>query len=136
VLWPLIRAFNQSLPNIVECGFPVVIDYVMESRVWLEQCLDSLLGYDVYFVGVECNLDELERREKERGDRQIGFARWQYDRVHQYGEYDLTIDTGNLSPEESAQKLNALLLSGVRPRAFDRLRNERDANKTYNSCND
>lgn len=116
------------MPNIVECGFPVVVDYVMESRVWLEQCLDSLSGCNVYFVGVKCSLDELERREKKRGDRQIGFARWQYDRVHQYGEYDLTIDTGNLSPEESALELSELLRSGSRPSAFERLRNERDAN--------
>ncbi|WP_309385948.1 chloramphenicol phosphotransferase CPT family protein [Cerasicoccus frondis] len=124
VLWPLIGAFNKSLPNIVECGFPVIIDYVMESRVWLEQCLDSLAGFDVYFVGVECPLEELERREKERGDRQVGFARWQNDRVHQYGAYDLVIDTGALTPEACATKLCELLKSGTKPTAFDRLRDE------------
>ena len=132
-LWPLVAAFNKSLPNIVECGFPVIIDYVLESRIWLDRCLDSLSGYEVFFVGVKCSIEELEKREKERGDRQIEFARWQYDRVHQYGEYDLTIDTERSSPEESAQKLCELLVSGTKPRAFEGLRNERAANVAVDS---
>ncbi len=129
-LWPLIRAFNKSLPNIVECDFPVIVDYVMESPIWLDQCLDSLSGFDVFFVGIECSVEELERREKERGDRQVGFARWQFNRVHQYGEYDLTIDTERFSPEESAEKLSSLLVSGEKPQAFERLRKERNANQS------
>lgn len=123
-LWPLISAFNQSLPNIAATGFPVVIDYVMESRIWLDECLDSLRDYDVYFIGVKCPLEVLERREITRGDRQIGFARWQHERVHRYGDYDLEIDTSIHSPEECAEQLRGLLLSGKPPQAFDRLREE------------
>lgn len=124
-LWPLISAFNKSLPNIAATGFPVIVDYVMESRVWLEECLASLRDYEVYFVGVKCPLEELERREMARGDRQVGFAKWQFDRVHQYGEYDLELDTFVLSPEECALQLKGLLLSGKPPQAFDRLRREK-----------
>lgn len=121
-LWPLISAFNKSLPNIAATGFPVIIDYVMESRVWLDECLESLQDYEVYFIGVKCPLEELERREIARGDRQIGFARWQHERVHCYGPYDLEIDTSTHSPEECATQLRDLLLSGKSPQAFDRLR--------------
>jgi hypothetical protein len=32
-LWPLISAFNQSLPNLAETGFPVVVDYVMVAAM-------------------------------------------------------------------------------------------------------
>lgn len=124
-LWPLISAFNKSLPHIASTGFPVVIDYVMESRVWLEECLESLRDNEVYFVGVKCPLEELERREVARGDRQVGFARWQFDRVHQYGEYDLELDTFAQTAEECAAQLKELMLSGKPPLAFERLRWEK-----------
>lgn len=123
-LLPLISAFNQSLPNIAATGFPVIVDYVMESRAWLDECLDTLRDHDVYFVGVKCPLDELERRELARGDRQVGFARWQFDRVHRYGDYDLELDTHAHSPEQCAAQLRDLLLSGKKPSAFHRLRQE------------
>lgn len=97
----------------------------MESRVWLEECLESLTEYEVYFVGVKCPLEELERRELARGDRQVGFAKWQFERVHQYGEYDLELDTLACTPEECALQLKALMLSGNTPNAFDRLRREK-----------
>ena len=44
--------------------------------------VSALDGLRVVFVGVCCPLDVLESREKERGDRQIGTARYQYDRVY------------------------------------------------------
>ncbi len=69
VLWPLISAFNRSLPNLAECGFPLIVDYVMESPVWLKECVEALSNHNVYFVGVKCPLEELERREQARGDR-------------------------------------------------------------------
>lgn len=124
-LWPLISAFNKSLPNIADTGFPVIIDYVMEARAWLDECVLYLKDYEVYFVGVKCPLDELERREIARGDRQVGFARWQHDRVHRYGAYDLELDTHANSPETCAEQLKALMLSGKKAQAFDRLRQEK-----------
>jgi chloramphenicol 3-O phosphotransferase len=84
--------------------------------------LRTLARYRVYFVGVKCPLAELERREIARGDRQRGFATWQFDRVHQFGPYDLEIDTHANSPEQCAEQLRQLLLSGTPPLAFERLR--------------
>jgi chloramphenicol 3-O phosphotransferase len=43
---------------------------------WLADYYRRFEGYPVLFVLVECPLEELERREKARGDRQIGQARW------------------------------------------------------------
>jgi len=123
-LWPLISAFNKSLPHIADTGFPVIVDYVMEARPWLDECVTMLKDHEVYFIGVKCPLDELERRELARGDRQVGFARWQYDRVHRYGAYDLEIDTHAHTPEACARQLRDLLASGTRPLAFERLRHE------------
>ena len=124
VLWPLLSAFNRSLPNIAGCGFPLVVDYVLEAEEWVRECVTSLADYDVLFVGVKCPLEELERREKARGDRQIGFARWQSERVHRFGEYDFEIDTFENTPEQCAVQLKELLLSGRKGEAFRRLRKQ------------
>jgi chloramphenicol 3-O phosphotransferase len=64
---------------------------------------DLLAGIAVHWVGVFAPLDILEAREKQRGDRLIGLARWQYDRVHLGQRYDLEIDTSQASPEACAR---------------------------------
>jgi chloramphenicol 3-O phosphotransferase len=102
----------------------MVIDCVLEWRSWLDEIVAALAGYQVYFVGVKCPLEELNRRERARGDRQIGFAQWQYNRVHTYGPYDLELDTHAHTPDECAEQLRKLLLSGPSPQAFPRLRAE------------
>jgi chloramphenicol 3-O phosphotransferase len=52
-------------------------------------------------------LDVLEERERKRGDRDIGLARWLYDRVHQGIRYDLEIDTSFADPAKCAQQIRA-----------------------------
>lgn len=122
VLGPVLSAFNYSLPHIAACGFPLVIDYVLEAESWVRECVTSLANYDVLFVGVKCPLAELERREKARGDRQLGLARWQFDQVHRFGAYDYELDTSAHSPAECAKQLAALLRSGRKGAAFAELR--------------
>lgn len=124
VLWPLLSAFNRSLPNLAACGFPMVVDYVLESEAWVRECVESLKDYEVLFVGIKCPLEELERRERARGDRQVGFARWQYELVHRFGPYDFEIDTSLNTPEQGAAQLQELLVSGRRGGAFSRLRRQ------------
>ena len=41
-------------------------------------------------------------RERSRGDRVVGLARWQYDRVHRGMTYDLEIDTSAADPPACA----------------------------------
>jgi chloramphenicol 3-O phosphotransferase len=53
-------------------------------------------------VGLFAPLEVLEARERERGDRELGLARWQYDRVHQGVVYDLELDTAVATPLENA----------------------------------
>jgi chloramphenicol 3-O phosphotransferase len=44
---------------------------------------------------VHCGLEEIDRRERERGDRRIGEGRTHVivDRIHTFGPYDLDVDT-------------------------------------------
>src|SRR4051812_30240932 len=68
VLLPLLSAFHRTLPIIASCGFPMVIDHVIERQDWMDEIADALSGIEVYFVKVSCPLEELERREKVRGN--------------------------------------------------------------------
>jgi chloramphenicol 3-O phosphotransferase len=66
----------------------------------------ALLGpFGVRFVGLFAPLTVLEARERARGDRLLGLARWQFDRVHRDVVYDLEIDASAASPLENARMI-------------------------------
>ena len=97
--------FHATLPILASSRFHVVVDHVFEQHAWFEACRDALKAKRTYFVGVRCPLATLEAREKARGDRQIGLARWQFERVHQAKPYALDLDTSKLSPDECATRI-------------------------------
>lgn len=77
--------------------------------------------YNILFVGVRCPLAVLEQRERDRGDREIGLARYQFDRVHRHGIYDLELNTSVLSVAECVAKIQAAVDSKREASAFERL---------------
>lgn len=97
--------FHKVLPILTASRFPVVVDHVFCVHRWYEDCRVALAGKKVYWVGVRCSLEILEVRENARGDRQIGFARAQYESVHVNKPYDLEIDTSVMSSEQCARAI-------------------------------
>ncbi len=99
--------FHRCLPALASAGNQLLVDHLLESPDWREEVASLLSGYDVFFVGVHCELAELERREALRGDRIPGEARshLEEDRVHDFGPYDLEVDTTIEAPEEVAQRV-------------------------------
>jgi chloramphenicol 3-O phosphotransferase len=67
----------------------------------------ALGGLDVVKVGVFAPLKILEAREAARGDRMIGLARWQYDRVHKDMTYDLEVDTSRATAMACAEMIRS-----------------------------
>ena len=67
--------------------------------------------FQLITVGVQCPLHVLEERERQRGDRLIGLARWQYDKVHAGMAYNVTVDTSEATPKECAQVVMRALAS-------------------------
>ena len=88
---------------------------------------ELLSNLPVILVKVDCSLDELERRERERGDRMIGLARIQIESVHAHGEYDLVVDTTKRSSRECAKQILEFLRKDSPVGAFDRLRQAYEA---------
>lgn len=118
--------YHRAVAGMAAAGNDLVVDHVLSEPWRIEDCLTVLAGADVHLVGVHCPLDELERRERERGDRPPGLAAYQYQRVHAHGLYDVEVDTGTATPRECAELIKAHVESavagGVAPTAFSRLR--------------
>jgi len=90
-----LRAMHHTIKLFSDMGLNVIVDHVLEKQEWLDECVKILHEYPVLFVHVTCPLEELRRREKERGDRQIGQAEWQLSRLSLKDTYDITVDTTN-----------------------------------------
>ena len=97
------RIFYESLAVMASDGFLVIADTVYGKHEWYERSLEILKEYLFIVVGVRCPLEVAEERERNRGDRVIGLARHQFDRVHQRKQYDLEVDTSELSGDECAE---------------------------------
>ncbi len=114
--------FHRAVAGMAEAGNHLVVDQVLSSPWRLPDLLTVLNGYDVTFVGVHCPADELARRERVRGDREIGQALSQLPVVHAHGLYDIEFDTGSLGSAACARLIKDHLGRRTGISAFDRLR--------------
>lgn len=101
-------AWNEGLAAIARAGTGVIVDEVFldggRSQVRLRAALDGLA---VLWVGVECQAEVAEERERQRGDRTRGMARDQAQRVHQGVTYDMVVDTTRNTSAECAEVIAA-----------------------------
>lgn len=102
----LMRGMRRAMAGLAAEGNNLIIDDVLLGSDAAEYRL-QLAGHDVSHVGVVAPLAVLEQRERDRKDRMIGLARWQYDRVHQDIDYDLTVDTSRENPAQCAVRIKA-----------------------------
>jgi chloramphenicol 3-O phosphotransferase len=87
--------------------FDVCIDVGLDgpkADEHMNSYLESFKAYKVIFIGIECDLDELERREKARSDRKVGLAREQLEGgIHKNRPYNFVINTTNISAADNAK---------------------------------
>jgi chloramphenicol 3-O phosphotransferase len=71
---------NYAIQFFSDLGRNIIVDTVFldgaRGANALSECVNLIKDYPVLFVRVECGIQELERRECTRGDRQIGQARF------------------------------------------------------------
>jgi chloramphenicol 3-O phosphotransferase len=113
--------FHRAVAGMAEAGNDVVMDHVFSEPWRLRDCLQLFRPYFVFFVGVQCGVEELERRERARGDRPPGQASGQIAAVHSHRSYDLVCNTENATARECAQQIVSAWVTASRPTAFDRL---------------
>ena len=87
-------------------GFDTIVDVVfLDRHKTFDECVALLHDYPVLFVHVTCPLEELRRREKERGDRFIGQAEEQLPQLCPQDTYDITMDTSVNSVDECGDRI-------------------------------
>ncbi|MEH0431926.1 AAA family ATPase [Streptomyces stelliscabiei] len=121
------RGYHRAIAGMAAAGNLVVMDHVLSAEWRLRDCLDLFVPQDVVFVGVHCPRAELERRERQRGDRPPGLAARQLAQVHAHGLYDVECDTSRADPPQCAARIKDFLSARPTPTAFQRLRDEQDA---------
>lgn len=114
------EGFHRSLPSFAQPGNNLIVEHIIETAAWMKRLVVLLEGIDVFFVGVHCPIQELERRESTRGDRRLGSARQDYETVHQHASYDFELNSLGAS-SDCAQKVLAAWRQAARPTAFERM---------------
>lgn len=118
-MYPVYQTAVQFYQKLSELGYTLIVDEVLFDAVRITQCFEILSSETVYFIGIRPEKEVVVRREKERGDRVPGLAAGLYDEVYNpHFTYDLTLDTGALTPEESAQKILDYISQNQKPQGF------------------
>ncbi len=97
------RGMRRAIAAMAAEGNDLIVDDVLVGGA--DDYERLLAGFTFYKVGVFAPLDVLEERERRRGDRMIGLARRQFDRVHKGIRYDLEVDASIATPEACAAQI-------------------------------
>ncbi len=117
-----ITGFRHAIRVLAATGNNVIVDDVLQEPELRAECVAILAGLPLLFVGVRCPTPIAAQRERERGDRLLGLAAWQAERVHRGAIYDVEVDTSLLDPDECAERIVACLANPPTPTAFERMR--------------
>jgi chloramphenicol 3-O phosphotransferase len=105
VMVAVMRGMREAVAGMADAGNDLVVDEVMWDPEALADYRWQLATHDFHAVGLFAPLEVIEQRERERGDRTLGLARWQYDKVHAGMDYDLELDASAASPDELAEQI-------------------------------
>ena len=110
----LSRALHRSIAAFGDQGFDLIVDGVLPygDPQGIADALDIFSRFRLCYVGVHCEPDVLEAREKERPDRDQGWARKQHSDLHEGQRYDVEIDSTTRSPEQNADSVVRHLAAG------------------------
>ena len=127
--WKFVSNMFYAVKLFSDMGFNLVVPCIFleydENADFLKKCVTLLHSYPVLFAHVKCPVEELRRRENERGDRKIGDAEDMLSALVPKDIYDIEVDTYNLSVEECADKIIELLDCPKKLTAFKTLWSQR-----------
>ena len=105
--------FHRSIPALASAGNDLIVEHIVETAAWSRRLDELLAPFDVLRVGLRCPLPELERRERERGDRRAGSAREDDATTHGLVAYDLEVDTTQPIDALATRVMQAWLARGA-----------------------
>ena len=116
----LFSGMHHAIAAAAKRGNNIIADHVFVEKAWVDECANLFADMNAYLIGIQCPLEILEQRERDRKDRTLGQARAQFDVIHKYTKYDLELDTSKLTTDECVEKIIARLQSP--PEAFKKSR--------------
>ena len=117
----IVSGFHRTIAALASAGNNIIVDHVLQEPEWWSECAALLTPLDAILVQVFCPLVELEKRERERGDRWPGLAQFQFERVYGPQAYDLLLDTSVLSVEACVSQIEIYIQSNPAPSAFQQV---------------
>ncbi len=114
---PVFDGFHRSLAACAEAGNNMIVEHIFDTPGWVDDLKHLLTPFDVFFVGVHCDVVELQRRERARADRPIGSAARDFQTVHAGRVYDVEVD-GMQDVQQNAQFILEQWRSGRRVSEF------------------
>ena len=118
-MYPVYRTAVQFYLMLSEQGYDLIVDEVLFDTNRITPFFEILSKEKVYFIGVKPEKEIVIKREQERGDRLVGLAAGLYDEVYNPAfTYDLTLDTGDQTPDESADRILQYIRHTKEPRGF------------------
>lgn len=105
----LFAAYRRTAATWARAGFNVIVDEVAFDRECVEDWAQALGDLRVTWVGVRCDVEVAEARERARGDRTLGLARGLDGVVHQHVNYEFELDTTRAKTAELADELTRML---------------------------
>lgn len=97
----MVQALKDIVLALAKSNYSIIIDDVSIGKKEVDAWHNALKKFQVLWVGLTAPLNVLEQRERDRHDRKLGLARWQAEHVHVGVDYDLMIDTYEMSVDES-----------------------------------
>ncbi|MEP4199248.1 MAG: AAA family ATPase [Aliishimia sp.] len=124
-LWSDMRShffdgFHASLAAYAAAGNNLILEHIFDTPEWVADLKRLFVPFDVFFVGLHCDVEELRRRELNRGNRVIGSAVQDHQSVHLGRIYDIEIDNQS-STTQNAQFILDGVRSGIRTSEFANL---------------
>ena len=98
--------FHRSIASFASSGLDMLVEHIIEKPAWRGDLDRLLLPFDVFWVGMFAPIEEVERRERVRGNRAIGEAREHF-ATHDYCSYDFSVHTTQPASAIAAQVAQA-----------------------------
>lgn len=97
----LLSGMRHAIAALADAGNDLIVDDVFWDGEQ-EDYRRLLADHDLRLVALVAPLDVIEARERARGDRVLGLARWQHARMHHGVAYDLEVEMTDRTPETAA----------------------------------
>lgn len=101
----LFSGMHHAIAAAASRGNNILADHVFVEKAWVDECAELFVDMNAYIIGLQCPLEVLEQREKDRKDRTLGQTKLQYDVIHKYTKYDLELDTSKLTTDECVEQV-------------------------------